>query len=374
MFIGFLGLGQCGGSICDVASREGLVTGVINYSLQDLNSLKYAQNKLHLVGSEGVGRSREVAMSLMESNWDLATNFVKTHFSHPSIKLIFVPFASGGGSGSGIAPVLLSMLTQLMPEKTFVAMPILPDLQEVYKNQINCLQLFENLTKIDVSILPLDNERGRASLSNVGRVGLYSHMNEKVVNLIKSIAKYTDTPSPYSVLDKNDLINIFKVKGLATISECTINTNSDNFNQSQSELVTKIQESWNKSLFSEIETEKIIHSGIIIEGNRYLIENLNSNSLFSVFKNTSPVALYEGIYENNEENRVISILSGLSICKNRLNKIEELIENKHGDVLNFEQNSDSYTSKIKPVFATKTNHEKPVQKVNDISDLIKKFK
>ncbi|EJL1642822.1 hypothetical protein NL868_004357, partial [Shigella flexneri] len=77
MFISFLGLGQGGSNLADVAASRGFHAASINYSQRDLDSLENIELKLKLVGSEGIGKIRSEAIRLMNNNWDLAINFVK---------------------------------------------------------------------------------------------------------------------------------------------------------------------------------------------------------------------------------------------------------------------------------------------------------
>lgn len=364
--IAFLGLGQGGSNVADEASKNGLYAGAINYSSRDLESLKYIKEKLYLVGSEGVGKDRNVAIQLMNSNWDLATNFVKEHFSHPSIEIIFVPFSTAGGSGSGVAPVLLSMLIELMPTKSFVAMPIIPDKTEVYKSQSNCLETFEDLSQLDIAILPIDNEQVRTTMGNGGRVGLYRNTNERVIKLIKDVIDYTDQPSQYSVLDKKDFLSIFKTKGFATISEVNIAQLNDEFELTETSFAEKVQKSWNNSPFAKVERDQIISAGIIFDGQERLLDCLNMRKVFSVFGNSMPLNLFEGIY-SNENGKVISILSGLSLCSSRLQLIESIVQSNQDTIPT--SNRSQYVSKInKPIQDIKK------QPVKDISSMINKFR
>lgn len=55
---GFLGVGQAGGNIANHAAKIGYRSIAINYSQRDLESLDQIEQKLKLVGSEGVGKKR----------------------------------------------------------------------------------------------------------------------------------------------------------------------------------------------------------------------------------------------------------------------------------------------------------------------------
>ena len=370
--LAFLGLGQAGGNICNTAMKYGFYSAAINYSARDLESLDLVEDKLHMYGSEGVGKERGEAIRLMNSNWDLAINFVKQHFSHPSIDIIFVPFSTAGGSGSGIAPILISMLMELMPEKVFVAMPILPDQTETYKSQSNCLEAFEDLSQLDITTLPIDNEQVRTTTSSVGRVGLYKTTNEKVIQLIKSVIDYTDQSSQYSVLDKKDLLSIFKTKGFATISEVSITNMQDGFELTETTFTDKIQASWNKSPFAKIENEQIVSAGIIFDGHERVMDCLNTNKVFSVFGNRMPLNLFEGYY-NGHDNKVISVLSGLSLCKGRLNSIEKIVENNQEGIHAVTNKQTQYVANVNRLIPQKETPKKQPS-TKDISNMISKFR
>lgn len=374
MFVGFLGLGQGGGNIADEAARNGFYSAAINYSQRDLDSLEHIELKLKLVGSEGIGKQRTEAIRLMNNNWDLATNFVTENFSHSSIEIIFVPFSTGGGSGSGIAPVILSLLTEAMPDKVFVAMPILPDKKESYTNQRNCLDTFEDLSQLNICTIPIDNDKPRALLNNIGKSNLYKNVNERTVSLIKKAASYTDQYSKNGVLDKKDLKTIFSTSGIATLSEANLTTLSNSFELSESSFAEKIQKSWNQSPFVDIELNQIISAGIIFDGQEKLMESINMEKIFTVFGNKMPISIFEGYY-HNENGFVLSILSGLSWCNNRLEEIDKTLEDNSINLNSINENNQTYKSRTADLLKIKSKNTPNKQpKVNDISNIINKFK
>jgi cell division GTPase FtsZ len=374
MFISFLGLGQGGSNIADQAAKYGFYSASMNFSQRDLDSLEHIDEKLRLklVGSEGIGKQRGEAISLMSNNWDLAINFVKENFSHSSIELIFVPFATGGGSGSGISPVILQLLTESMPDKVFVALPIIPDKQESFISQKNCIETFEDLSSLDICILPIDNDKAKSTLTNNGKNHLYTSVNEFVVSMIEKLVSYTEKNSKYGVLDKKDLKNIFKSSGLCSIAETELISLSSQFDISEQGITNNIKESWNTTLFADIEFDQILSSGFIFEGQEKLMELINTQLIFSSFGNKMPISLYEGYYTQEKGGMVITVLSGLSWCNSRLKEIDQIImeTNKTFRYLNQAPAYKSQSSEIKVPF----NKNKETKKVNDISSIIKKFK
>lgn len=373
MFISFLGLGQGGGNIADKAASLGFYSASINFSQRDLDSLEYIEEnlRLKLVGSEGIGKQRGEAISLMNNNWDLALNFVKENFSHSSIEIIFVPFATGGGSGSGISPVLLQMLTESMTDKVFVAIPIIPDKQESFIAQKNCLETFEDLSTLDICILPIDNDKAKSTMSNIGKNLLYTSTNEYVINMIEKLVAYTEKHSKYGVLDKKDLKNIFKTSGLCTITETELIGLSNKFEISEHGIISNIKESWVNTLFADIEFDQILCSGFIFDGQEKLMELINIKDIYASFGNKMPISLYEGYYNKENGGKVITILSGLSWCNKRLKEIDQII---------METNYTFKDLNKTPVFKSKLTEvslpfaKNKENKINDISSIIKKFK
>lgn len=371
MFVSFLGLGQGGGNIVDEAAKRGIYSAAINFSQRDLDSLEYVENKLKAIGSEGIGKQRKEALHLMNNNWDLTTKFVQEHFSHPSIEIIFVPFSTAGGSGSGIAPVLISLLKEMMPNKVFVAMPIIPDIDESFLNQKNCLETFEDILEIDVCILPIDNQKVRKELKTTGKNMLYKKVNSSVIDIIEDVVSFTDKNSKYGVLDKKDLKSVFMTKGIATIGKTEIANLSGQFNLIDESFAQYIHNSWRDSIFADIEEGGNIKSaGIVFEGQEILMEYLNLKSIFSIFENKMPINLYEGYYTGNK-GTVLTILTGLSVCKTRLDVIDQSLSQTNSLMRNFNSNETYKSNSLSEVENLSQNKK---EKVKDISSIINKFK
>jgi len=373
MFISFLGIGQGGSNICDEWAKRGHYSAAINFSQRDLESLEFVENKLHLIGSEGIGKQRNNAISLMNNNWDLAMNFVKENFSHSSIEIVFVPFATGGGSGSGVAPVLLQLLSESMPEKVFVAMPILPDKNESFISQKNCLETFEDLSSLDICILPIDNDKTKSILPNKGKNNLFNKVNESVATIIEQLISYTDKSSKYGVLDRKDLRSIFSTKGVACIAQAELSNLSNSIGISEDGFTSVIQESWGSSIFADIEYDQILSAGIIFDGQEALMEMVNVESAFSKFHNKMPISLYEGNYIKEKGGKIISVLTGLAWCNTRLRQIDEIVTQTSRTFESLNQ-STVYKSKISDMPLPMDRKDRKDHKVKDISDIISKFK
>ncbi|WP_080845581.1 hypothetical protein [Cytobacillus gottheilii] len=371
MFISLIGLGQAGGNVCDLAAQRGMYTAAINFSQKDLDSLESVERKLKLVGSEGIGKRRENALELMNNNYDLMINFVKENFSHSSIEIIVVPFSTAGGSGAGIAPVFLSLLMNAMPEKVFVAMPILPDKKEVYTSQRNSLETFDDLSKLDILVLPLDNHKSRKITQSNSKATLYKKANEFVIDQFERINNYFELNSQYGIVDKRDVKNAFSQTGVATIGITDISKVSLNMDMSENGIANKIKGSWITSLFADIDMEKVTSAVFIFEGQERLMDSINLEKVFDGFKNRMPVNLYEGYYIG-EGGTVLTILTGLRWCNSRLKEIDDILQDTTG-ILDAVSDNEKYEAISLRQSAPKQQVQSK-SKVQDISSLIGQFK
>ncbi len=335
---GFLGVGQAGGNIANHAAKIGYRSIAINYSQRDLESLDQIDQKLKLVGSEGVGKKRDDAIKLMSHNIEMIQEFVINNFSTPAVEVIVVPFSTGGGTGSGVGPLLTDFLSSIMPNKVIVACPILPDYSESMISQYNALKTSEELSGQDVAVFPIDNQKAR---KHYGKHQLYQTMNEKVVSLFDRMYEYTKKHSSDGVLDKKDLLEILKTKGVGLIAEVDLTQLNGEMNISAESVIKKIQDSWNQSAFVPPEHNKIMSAGIIFDAQNTLMDYMSQKDIFSCFNN-HPTFIYEGIY-HNQKGKVLTMITGLSMYKARLNKIEKLIQEQQSS-LEVQEDDDQYTS------------------------------
>ncbi|MGZ9868136.1 hypothetical protein ACU3L3_06915 [Priestia endophytica] len=319
--LAFLGLGGGGGNVAEEALKYGYHVGAINYSQKDLDSLTSIDKafKLRILGSDGVGHNRDLAIELFTQHHKAVMEFVKQQYQ--SNDIIAVPFACGGGSGSGLAPIICDILSSTYPDKTIIAMPIVPDLTESTISQLNTLAVFEELSSLEVAVLPVDNQQIKSEFSSIGKDKLYTQSNQKAVYLLHRLFSYTDKYSKNGNFDKRDFMTLFGQTGMTHITEINISNN-----EKVSEVLCK---AWENGVFIAPEKEKVINAAVVFDGEEKLMSQIEHDSLFSYFANGTPIDIFEGNYREKEgENRLIVGLSGLNWCESRLNLIEDAVNNK----------------------------------------------
>lgn len=323
MSIAVIGLGGAGGNVAHEASILGITSGAINFSSKDLDSID-VKYKLKIMGSEGVGHDRNLAISLMHEHYPMVVKFVKDNFSDPSIEIIFLPFASSGGSGSGIAPMLSEILMHEMRNKVIVPMPILPDESEVFTFQENSYNSLSELSNLNLCVLPIDNNEIR-NHNKAFKSQIFNIANKTSMSLLHKLVSYTERSSKNGNFDNRDLVSVFSQKGMSVISEIDI-TSLPKADITSSGIAESIFDSWESSIFSPIEYEQVAKCAFIFDGQEAIIEHINYENIFSKFAHGVPIDILEGYYEEHN-GKIITALTGLPWFASRMNMMASLIEN-----------------------------------------------
>ena len=155
--ISFVAVGQAAGNIGRLFEQRGYSVLYVNTSREDLDTLEDAKFTYHIPQGEGCNKDRRKAKQLVIDDFD---NIVAEIDSKVKAEMIFVIFASGGGTGSGAGPMLMDLLID--EGRTVGAVTILPSSEESVKSHINSYECFTELTRISGSgaCFIIDNENG----------------------------------------------------------------------------------------------------------------------------------------------------------------------------------------------------------------------
>ena len=107
--VGFIAVGQGGGNIGYLFEQKGHSVIYINTSKEDLDTLDNAKHTYHIPGGEGCNKNRKKAKNLIIQDFDNVLLQVKEKITE---EIVFIIFSSGGGTGSGAAPMLTDFLIQ----------------------------------------------------------------------------------------------------------------------------------------------------------------------------------------------------------------------------------------------------------------------
>jgi cell division GTPase FtsZ len=294
--IGFVCIGQAGGNIGTLLEREGFDCVFINSSTEDL---KYLDTKFryHIPGGEGCNHDRDKAIKLVKENYRgiLQEIFDKL----PKKEILFFVFSTGGGTGSGAAPILIDMVTTTHKDIYAGAVAILPSLEETAKPHMNEIKCYKQLTTIERlgAVFNIDNDKGDKFI-----------LNKTFVELFKSMLTMPDNVSEKGNIDKAEIMEMLKTRGAAVITTCTCS------NPASTE--TAIIKSWEDNIFADIEDDKsIVYMGLS------LTNEIPTDGLTKILG--KPLDIFRGF--NPERN--ITLLTGLSFPETRIMASAAYVEN-----------------------------------------------
>lgn len=203
--ISFVAVGQAGGNIGQLFEKKGYSVLYINTSQEDLDTLESAKFRYHIPGGEGCNKDRRKAKQLIIDDFD---NIVREIESKVKADMLFVIFASGGGTGSGAGP----MLTDLLIDEgmTVGVLTVVPGPEESVKSHINSYECFSELIEIrqTAACFILDNEKGEKLELNAAFEDTFTAFLE-IPEKHKSIQ---------GNIDKAEIMETLKAHGMAIIA------------------------------------------------------------------------------------------------------------------------------------------------------------
>lgn len=200
----FLGVGQAGSNIALGFERLGYNTAYLNTSKEDLNSLKYAKHKIHIRGGEGASKNRKAVLRLAAESIDEIISDVLSVLSQDYIMIIF---SAGGGTGSGLGPVLASYLSQI--GRKVICATILPSEKESPKTCENAYNTCVDISNIDGlgAVFLLDNNKHEDKFA----------LNDIFVKDIDALLNLNNC-SRFGNIDKSEIKTLLSTHGISVIT------------------------------------------------------------------------------------------------------------------------------------------------------------
>lgn len=335
---GFLGLGQGGGNIVEIAESFEYRTGIINTADEDLKSVELVRNKLKLGSEGGCAKDRTLGIEIVKKHYKEAIDFVKTTFENQ--KVIFVVFTTGGGTGSSFGPVLTDILRKTVKDKLFINVAIMPTDQESIASIDNTIECLREIYNLKVPTYLVDNEKFMAKNKGKSRKDLFDIINTYIISnfnlLFKSKLKES---SKYGNIDSKELFKLLEPSGMSIISRAKFD---------EQELRAKgieqiILSSIDSHIYAKINNDKVVaRMGFIYE----VPTRLMSVTGYEKIKEElgEPLEIFDGFRELSDdakEFRVITILSGLSFPKERIEDYALIADDKY-DKIKVEDNEDIF--------------------------------
>ena len=287
--IGFIGIGQCGGNIVKNFEDNGYSCLFINSSEKDLDTI-HARYKTHIPNAFGCSKQRDKAIMQTKKHYRLIVSEVADKLQDQ--EFIYIVTSTGGGSGSGMTPILLDILIASLPQKDFGCIVAIPSKKETVQTQINSVMFFQQILQVEglKSTIVLDNEKDNKFV-----------INNIFYQLFDDMLKIPNNISELGNLDESEILQMMNTQGCLTIS----GTNKCN----TSTLIQSISD----NIYAPIEKDKEIqYLGLS------LMDDIDTNDIIRYVG--TPLDTFHG-YNNT---RAILILCGLSYPMTRINEMNNI--------------------------------------------------
>lgn len=323
--LGLIGIGNCGNQVVSLAKETKDIPGIaINTSDKDLENVKNL-TVFKIGSSKGAGKSRDKAKAYVKQMMKqlLSQEKFKSHIDENDV--VAVVASTGGGTGSGISVMLTHLLSTMYVDKRFILVHVLPSLKESLAAQQNAIEYLKEMNNFNATYMSYDNGCKDGLPSNV----MMKQMNEEIVEDLAVIRGDYLLSTPFTSIDEEDLTKILEVPGRLVVHRVYDIKEKDIDKVGIEDML--IQKITDTTYSTELHNDnRVMKMGVILNVTEKLSNKIDTN--FTEFKNQigNPIEGFEHVAiiepSMNLKNRAIVISSGLSLPEDRIEKINERIQ------------------------------------------------
>jgi cell division GTPase FtsZ len=330
--VGVIGIGNCGNQVASLCHQKltGCDVFAINTSETDLSTLPTDIPKKCVGDTEGSGKNRETAKKFLEASiMDLMRdNDFAAFMSNKEV--IVIVSSMGGGSGSGIAPLMSKIVKKSFRtpdnmELSVILTGVMPKLSEGYSTQANTLGYIHELYDVleDPTYMIFDNN----NFAKMTAYKILETVNDEIVECIRVIQCWYNNPTPYDSIDEKDMKTLLSTPGRLFIAPL-LDIKEKDVDEVDIEdlLIDKIK----SSAHAELQRDGVVYqTGLITNLSAKLNEKFDSqiNKVRAFIGEPSEEFLHTAVNaEKTLPNNVILILTGLSKISDRVDKIRDRVD------------------------------------------------
>ena len=347
----FIGIGAAGNKIVNeflkIDSRyRGLFVNTTAKDLEKLEKSNLDSNVFLIPNADGTGKDRDKAKNYVKDDlyslMDVLGNYKQQN-------KIFVVFSMGGGTGSGISPLIPAIFSKRFSEKTINIIGVSPALKSSKKVLTNALECWNDLIKMKSlinSFMFIDNDKNLSE----------NEINKQAVKEFDDMLNIS-VASSSNVIDSADLSTLLSAKGATHFYQLNDDYCDD--------IKTALNKAIKKSVFIEPESKKRIrceYLGISLKSKKFDSEDIEDN--FRVKEDT--------FYGNNDKCNML-VMSGCSMPLDMVEMIEEELKERKSKQKDNDEVEEDLIIKLeeKPKEIKKVDNYQDETNLNDIMDLIK---
>lgn len=369
---GIIGIGNAGSQVASLALSEGMDAVVINSSENDLSTIPDTVIKFPLGDLKGAGKNREEAKRFLKDS--IRKILEKSEFIDfmDNKDVIFVISSTGGGTGSGISPILTQILKKSFPDTYVILVGILPTLDEAYSTQINTLEYTQELyKKLDnPTYMFYDNDRMKDLPSHL----MMEEINKAIVNDIKVLQGSYNFTTKYSSIDEKDMSMIISTSGRIVVASYTNIKEKDLDKMSIDEKLIQLLKT---GAHAELQLDRVIkRSGVIANLNANMAQSFDDHLIELQKIIGAPVEEFSHLSINDEKvlpNNVFFVGAGLSPINDRIEKINERVAEIEAMQENDSTDEDVFSVDIEKANSKREYKKTQVDKTVDLTSIFNDF-
>lgn len=319
--VSVIGIGNAGGQVADLAAENSDIKAVaINASENDLNAIHNIP--AILVGDKrGAGKDRKTAKEFIRKAAKIVLEKEELKGILNDADVLFVVSSTGGGTGSGMNPLLSDLLSKVYPGVKVILIGILPKLSDSIASQQNTIEFLQEINGNEGLTYSLyDNETVEGPLNTV-----LETVNKTIVEDITAVTGVYQTETNLSSIDERDELKILNTTGRLVLA------NVRNLREKDVDRVS-IEEhlvgALKTNTQAELETDRIVkRRGVIARMNSTLFKSFDPNlpKVKSAFG--EPLEAFEHtVVDESATSLVYLLMAGLSMPDDRIIKIQQRIE------------------------------------------------
>ena len=322
---GFIGIGQVGGLFTDASKEFGYPSLAVNTANVDLSILTKLDKheKVHCIGFGGAGKNRDIGKEAFLTHEEMLKEKVQRSFE--DCQVIFPVFAAGGGTGSGMGPLLIQALTEWFEDKVIAPILFLPEKSESPRAKMNALECFSELSMIDDigATFIIDNQKVMELNRSYPLKIKHATARKEILTQLHYFNQMTEKPSHLSNLDEMDLLTTLSERGAAIFTGIPLDESDAKHVGKLSERLLKAVEF---SIFAKTDTRGISKASLLMELSPAMTTDLKGEQVLQEIG--MPLEIFTGIYETCEGAKIHTCLTGLPFPSALIGEMEEDIRTK----------------------------------------------
>jgi len=384
--LGVVGVGQCGSKLAEEFYNRGYNVVAVNTAMQDLKHIKVPERqKLFLdYALGGAAKDLDTGQAAAETYSKEILKMLEENFEDNDVLLLAV--SGGGGTGSGSAETMVSLMTQLgRPLSVLYVLPLASEDTLSKHNSIQTLAKLSKLAKDDVinSLIVVDNAKVELMFPGKSMAQFWKVANSAIVEPLHLFNKLSANPSEYTSLDPMDFSRIFIGTG-----DCALYgmIEVDEYMEDEAIAEAMITNLEGGLLSDDFDLGQTRSVGVIITGSKKVLESVPATNIEYGFSMVSKICnegtrVFRGVYEvpgHDDVLRVYSFFSGLGLPEERVSELKAEAERHMKALENKEEGRASTMNidlgKTKTVSNADKLHKKITQKHSAMGKLTRNSK